>query len=443
MRHCILVAGVWLALLLPQPAHGADAPAPDTVLTLREAIDLALSQHPSLRVRLAEVEAAQQRVWQQAAGYLPSGGYTYAYSRQRRPISAAVGGVNVGGDQGPQRRPSAQLFHFHSTNVSLSQVLFDFGRTLDAIRAAQASVEASQADLETTKQTVILRTKQAYYSVLSSQRLLQVAEETVQRNEKHVEEAQARFAIGVAPRFDVTQAQVQLSNAMLDRVSARNNVALAWETLRTALGVAGPFHATLVDTLAWEPLAVGDEELLELAYAQRPELRGLHARERAAARNVSALQKRYLPAVTGNAQYSWTGRDYPLQEGWSWSVTLTLPLFDDILTAARVAEARATLRGLQAQQEELRQQVALEVRQNLLRLREAEERIRVSEQTLIQAQENLALAEGRYSAGVGNIIELTDAQVLLTSARAQTVQALYAYKTAVAELERAVGQQFE
>lgn len=441
MRHLILVAGVLLAVLPVNTAKGDPATGP--VLTLREAIDLALTQHPSLRVRQAEVEAARQRVWQQAAGYLPSGGYTYVYSRQQRPISAAVGGVNVGGDQGQQRRPSAQLYNFHSTNVGLSQVLFDFGRTLDAIRAAQATVEASQADLETTKQAVIFNTKQAYYSVLSSQRLLQVAEETVQQNQKHVEEAQARFEVGLAPRFDVTQAQVQLSNAMLDRVAARNNVALARETLRTALGITGPFDYTLVDTLTREPVVFDDEALLNQAYANRPELRSLRAQEQAATRNVSALQKRYLPSVTGNAQYNWTGRDYPLQEGWSWNVTLTFPLFDDILTAARVGEAQANLRGVQAQQEDLRQQVALEVRQSLLNLREAEERIRVSEQTLVQAQENLTLAEGRYGAGVGNIIELTDAQVLLTSARANTVQALYTYKTVVAELEKAVGQQFE
>ncbi|MEW6297698.1 MAG: TolC family protein [Thermodesulfobacteriota bacterium] len=441
MRHLILIAGVWLAVVPAKTAQGELPTGP--VLALHEAIEIALSQHPSLRVRQAEVEAARQRVWQQAAGYLPGGGYTYVYSRQQRPVSAAVGGVNVGDGQEQQRRPAAQLFNFHSTNVGLSQVLFDFGRTLDAIRSAQASVEASRADLETTKQTVIFNTKRAYYSALSSQRLLQVAEETVRQNQKHVEEARARFEVGLAPRFDVTQAQVQLSNAILDRVSARNNVALARETLRTAMGVTGPFGYTLVDTLTREPLVFDDEALLSRAYANRPELRGLRARERAAARDVSALRKRYLPSVTGNAQYNWTGREYPLQEGWSWSVTLTFPLFDDILTAARVGEARASLRGVQAQQEDLRQQVALEVRQGLLNVQEAEESIRVSEQVLVQAQENLALAEGRYSAGVGNIIELTDAQVLLTSARANTVQALYAYKTAVAELERAVGQQFE
>jgi outer membrane protein len=124
-------------------------------------------------------------------------------------------------------------------------------------------------------------------------------------------------------------------------------------------------------------------------------------------------------------------------------VTLTFPLFDDILTTAQLGEARADVRRVEAQGENLRQQVALEVRQSLLNVREAEERIHISEQTLVQAQENLDLAEGRYSAGVGNIIELTDAQVSLTSARAKNVQALYSYKTALAELEKAIGQRLD
>lgn len=437
MQRVVFIVCLLFALLLRKEGQGA--PSQDTTLTLQEAVDTALAQHPTLRVGQATIEAAQQRVQQQIAGYLPRGGYTYNYTRKQQAITAAVGGVQAG----QQQRATSQLFNFNSTNFSMSQLLFDFGRTLDSIRSAIASVEASTADLETTRQTVILNTRQAYYSVLASQRLLQVADETVQQNQKHLEEAQARFDVGLAPRFDVTQAQVQLSNAQLNQVTARNNVALARETLRTAMGVTGPFLFTLVDTLERGTLTLNDASLLTQAYANRPELRSIQAQQRATAEQVSALQKQYLPSVAGNAQYNWTGRQYPLQQGWLWGVTLTFPLFDDFLTVGQVGEAQANLRGLQAQEDNLRQQIALEVRQSLLNLRQAEESIRVSEQTVVQAQENLAIAEGRYAAGVGNIIELTDAQVSLTSAQANNIQALATYKTTVAQLEKAVNQRLE
>jgi outer membrane protein TolC len=440
MRHAVLFGSLLLCLV--QNARAENAASPSPVLTLPEAVETALTQHPTLRMGQATIEAAQQRVQQQVAGYLPSGGYTYTYARQQRPLSAAVGGAVVGGGT-QQRVNTSQTYNFNSTNFSLSQVLFDFGRTLDSIRSAVAAVEANTADLDTTRQQVAFNTRQAYYTALSSQRLLQVAQETVQQNQKNLEEAQARFEVGLAPRFDVTQAQVQLSNAKLGLVVARHNVSLARETLRTAMGILGPFPFTLVDTLEREDRRFDEDAIVAQAYANRPELRSLHAQEHGASEQVSALQKQYLPSISGTAQYNWTGREYPLQQGWLWGVTLTFPLFDDIETAAQVGEAAAILRNLQAQEDNLRLQITLDVRQSVLSLYEAEERIRVSEQTLVQAQENLALAEGRYTAGVGNIIELTDAQTSLTSARASNIQALYTYKTALAQVEKAVGQRLE
>ena len=408
-------------------------------LTLQDAVATALAQHPSLRVGEATVAAARYRVRQQEAGYLPRGGYTYSFTHQQRPITAAVGGVQL--DGGQQRTQSiAQVYDFHSTNLSLSQVLFDFGRTLDAIRAASASVEASAADVETTRQTVIFTTKQAYYGLLSSQRLLRVAEETVRQNQTHLEVAQARLEVGVAPRFDVTQAQVQVSNAQLNLVSAQNTVARGRETLRTAMGSTSPFAFTLVDALDRREVTISDEDLVLLAYTHRPELRSLRAQQKAALERASSLRKQYLPSLSGAAQYNWTGRGYPLQEGWNMGLTLSVPLFDDILTTAQVGEAQANLQGLTAQEDDLRQRVAFEVRDGLLELRRADASIRVSQDTEVQARENLALAEGRYQVGVGNIIELTDAQTSLTSARANAIQARYTFQTALAELEKAIGR---
>ena len=413
----------------------------DTPLTLQEAVATALTHHPTIRIGEATIAAAQQRVRQQEAGYLPRGVYTYSFTRQQRPVSAAVGGVQI--DGGQQQRSFSQLFYFHATNVSMSQVLFDFGRTLDAIQSASADMEADAADLETTRHTVVFNAKQAYYGLLSSQHLQRVAEETVRQSHKHLEDAQARFEVGVASRFDVTQARVQVSNAELILVTARNNVALGHETLRTAMGIPEAPDFLLIDTFDRRSLSVNEDDILRQAYASRPELHSVWAQQKAAAERVSELQKYYLPSITGNAQYNWTGREYPLQEGWGVGVVLTVPLFDSILTTAQVGEARANQQRLTAEEENLRQQVRLEVRRSLLELRRADESIRVSEQTEVQARENLVLAEGRYQTGVGNIIEVTDAQTSLTSARANTIQALHNFRIALAQLEKAVGRNLE
>jgi outer membrane protein TolC len=434
MRSATRIVGL---LLLCFYADTISIAGTEKTLTVQEAVTTALTHHPTVRIGATAVEAAQARVRQQIAGYLPRGAYTYVLTRQQRSLTQAVGGIQAG--EGQQRTIS-QVFNFHSTNFSMSQLLFDFGRTLDAIRAASASVNANIADLETTRQTVIINTKQAYYGLLSSQQLLGVAEETLRQNQKHLEDAQARFEVGIAPRFDVTQAQVQVSTAELDLVTARNNVALGQETLRTTMGVTDFTDFVLVDAPEHQPVAINDAEILQQAYRQRSELQSVQAQQQAATQRVSSLQKGLLPSLTGDAQYNWTGRKPPLQDGWILGVTLTVPLFDSILTVAQVSEAQATLQSLEAQEEDLRLQVALDVRRSMLELRRAEQSIRVSEQTVISARENLDLAEGRYTAGVGNIIEVTDAQVSFSSARANSIQAIYSYKTALAQLERALGK---
>ncbi|MGE0822027.1 MAG: TolC family protein [Candidatus Binatia bacterium] len=432
---CFVVCGRF-----PTGVFAQELPLP---LTLREAVATALARHPAIRVGEATVRAAQQRVRQQEAGYLPRGAYTYTLSRQQRPLTAAVGGVQIDGQEQQRVRNFSQLFAFHSTNFSLRQLLFDFGRTLDSIQAAIASVDANVADLDTTRHTVEFNVKQAYYGLLSAQHLLRVAEETIQQNTKHLENAQARFEVGVASRFDVTQAQVQVSTAELDYVTAQNNVDLGRETLREALGMVEPLTSPLVDTLNRQSVTVEAETAVRHAYANRPELQSLHAQQRAATERISSLKKEYLPSISGDAQYTWTGRAYPLQEGWTVGVTLTIPLFDSILTTAQIGEAQADMQGLVAQEEDLRQRIALEVRRSILELRRAEKSIRVSEQSEVQARENLSLAEGRYQVGVGNILEVTDAQTSLTSARANVIQSLYNYKTALAQLERAIGRNLE
>lgn len=199
MRSVTRVVGVMVLCCYADTTSIAET---EKTLTVQEAVATALTHHPTVRIGATAVEAAQARVHQQIAGYLPRGAYTYAVTRQQRPLTSAVGGVQVGGGQ---QRTFSQIFNFHSTNFSMSQLLFDFGRTLDAIHSASASVDASTADLETTRQTVIVNTKQAYYGLLSSQQLLGVAEETVRQNQKHLEDAQARLEVGIAPRFDVTQ----------------------------------------------------------------------------------------------------------------------------------------------------------------------------------------------------------------------------------------------
>src|SRR5206468_6844436 len=178
----------------------------------------------------------------------------------------------------------------YSTGVALSQVLFDFGQNLSLIHAAERSAESVAADAATEHDTVVLNVEQAYFGLLASYRLRDVADETIADNQKHLGLAQGRFGVGLAPKFDVTQAQVQLASAELNQVTARNNVSLGRETLRHALGLGGPLDFDIVDALEQPPIEVDDAEALALAYEHRPELRSIRAQVDAAAQRVAAVE---------------------------------------------------------------------------------------------------------------------------------------------------------
>jgi len=408
-------------------ALAADQPAK----TLKECIAIAIEHHPTLKAAAATVDAGTQRIWQAASGYLPQINADYIATRQGTSVSARTQ-TQVG--------TTTTTYNFYNTGVSFSQRLFDFGKVLDSIRAAQASEQSLQADESTQRESVVLNVKQSYYNLLAARRLLGVADETLRQNQQHLELAQGRFGVGLAPKFDVTSAQVQLATTELNQLTARNNVSVARETLRNALGLTQPMDFDIVDDLGAERIEITDDQALQAAYDRRPELQSIHAQQRADSEQIAALKKDYLPYLTGNGGYNWSGSNYPLQSSWNIGAAVNLSIFNGGLTTAQIGEAEANLSNLKYNEEVLRQNIALEVRQAVLNLQQAEESIRVTEKGLQQARENLDLAEGRYQTGVGNIIELTDAQASLTSAEANHVQALYNYQTTIASVEKATAQ---
>jgi len=429
-----VVAGPAAEKAPPQPgevvgeAVAEGAPAAQARKTLAECVAIAERIHPSLRAAAASVQAGAQRVSQATAGYLPQLQASYAANRRSTTLSARTGVPGSGG---------GSTFNFFSTGVSLTQVLFDFGQNLHTIRAAQASEASLEADARTQLQQIVFGVKQAYFNLLAARRLRDVARDTVAQNKRHLDDAKGRREVGLATKFDVTRSQVELANSQLDLLTAENSVAVAVETLRNALGLAGPLDFDIVDTLDFHEVRVSEQQALESAYTLRPELQSLRAGQQSLREQIAALEKDYLPNVTGNAVYDWSGTGRPTDESWNVGASVNLSIFNGGLTTAQLREARAKLSNLEFNEEAERQNVALEVRQAVLDLHRSSQAIDASNTALVEARENLELAEGRYRTGVGTIIELTDAQAAGASASARHVQALYSYQIALAAVEKA------
>ena len=429
MKKIILLLVV-VGLFLPFRA-AAEAPIKKgETLELERCIEIALKKHPGIRAAANTLKAGESRVGQAKSGYYPQVSGTASYSRTD-PTSTTSGRLST---------TAGSAYDSYGSSVALSQNLFDFGKTSTQVKIQTLNLDASRSDFDTTNAQVVFGVKQAYYGLLLTKRTRDVAREVVGQYEQHLVQAKGFFEVGLKPKFDVTKAEVDFSNAKLNLLKADNALRLAQVTLNNAMGLPEAPDYEIQDSLAFQRVEVDLDQSMKKAYDRRPDLQSILAKEKSLDETITLQKKGYTPYVTGNAGYGWGGDSFPLDPGWSIGATLNIPLFSGFSTKYQVDEARANLDVLKANEETLRQGIFLEVKQAWLNLQEAADRIVTAEVIVRQAAENLELANGRYAAGVGSPIEVTDALVAQSNAKTTFIAALYDYKMARATMEKATGE---
>lgn len=429
----VLAAGIAPAYAETQDTQDL-AIRPGELLTLERSIALALKVNPGIRSAQGAVAVSEARKGQAQAGYYPQVDATAGYARIQ------PGGIQTGsGTIGGSGRGTSHSFEQYSTGVTARQTIFDFGKTGTQVDIQKRNIEASRSDLGSTEDQIILNVKQAYYELVRAKRNLVVAHDTVRQFQQHLEQAKAFFEVGTRPKFDVTKAEVDLSSAKLGLINAENAVRLGVASLNNAMGIPDAPEYRIDDSLRFEKSPIGFDDAIKKAYENKPELKAIASRRTAAELSIALAKKGYYPVFTGNASWQWSGERFAIGDSWSAGVGMSFPIFSGFSTKYEVDEARANLNILTANELSLKQSVRLEVQQAYLNMIEAEERISVAEITVRQATENHEIASGRYAAGVGSPIEVTDAEVALASAKLVHIRALFDYRISVASLEKAMG----
>jgi len=428
MKKMMLLPILLLFILTP-PAGAQELIGKGETLELARCIEIALKKHPGIQAAAYTLQAGESRVGQAKAGYYPHLSGSASYSRTDQTTTA--GRFSTSG---------RSVYDSYGSSVALSQNLFDFGKTATQVKIQNLNLDASRSDFDTTNDQVVFGVKQAYYGLLLTQRNRDVAREVVGQFTQHLGRARGFFEVGLKPKFDVTKAEVDLSNAKLNLLKAENALRLARVTLNNAMGLPDAPDYEIRDSLAFQRVEVDLDQVMKKAYDRRPDLQSILAKKKSLDETITLQKKGYTPYVTGNAGYGWSGDSFPLDPGWSIGATLNIPLFSGFSTKYQVDEARANLDVLKANEEALRQGIFLEVKQAWLNLQEAADRIVAAEVIVRQAEENLELANGRYTAGVGSPIEVTDALVAESNAKTGFIAALYDYKMAQATLAKATGE---
>lgn len=423
----------WLLILLcvlfliPAPAAGEETIKSGERLKLDRCIAIALVKHPDILAAAHQIRVGDSRIGQARSGYFPQVNLETNYDRTQAYKS---GVSNLAGSSATD---------FYTGRFTLTQNIYDFGRTSAKVGVANYNRDAYRQDLENVTSLVVLNVKQSYHALLQAEENRRVAEETVAQFQRHLDIAKGFFEVGLKPKFDVTKAEVDLSNARLSLIKAENTFRIARVTLNNAIGMPDAPEYALENDLLFEKREPDYQGALQAAYDKRPDLRSLSLQEAAARQSLDLARASHYPILAGNANYGYGGSDFPLGEGWNVGGSLNIPIFSGFQVENQIAEAKANIDVLSANVESLKQQIRLEVDQAFSNLREAAKRIDTTELTVRQARENLDLAEGRYASGVGSPIEVTDALLALSNARTSYISALADYQNALATLERATG----
>jgi len=447
-NYCRINVVTFLMTLLFLASNGfAEEPsAAADRLTLQEAVEIALSHHPTLMAARGALQVQQALVGEARSNYFPQlnlqGNYTRATANTAPSVQSSQALSQTGQtlNQALTTAPSNTSFNNYAATLNLQQRIFDFGKTVADVESARETMQSSGLSEMDFRQTVAVNVKVAYFGLLQARRLVQVQEETVRQNKEHLDQTRGFFQAGTRTRYDVTTAEVNLTNAQLNLINAQNAETVARVTLANAMGVPDRPIGELEDLLSFQKFEISEDQAIQEALANRPDLLSLTAQRRAADATIRSARRSYFPVLSGIADYTWRGQDYPLVWNWDVGLSLTFPLFSGYLTQSQVAAAESNRIVADANEEVLRQNVILQVHQVFANLKDAGERVQTSEIVVRQAEENLDLANGRFQAGVGTTVEQTDAQVLLTNAKTSQVQALYDYRVAEAQLQKAMGR---
>jgi outer membrane protein len=418
---------------------------PQRILTLPAAERAALQEQPQLRVARAQTAVAQATAEQFRSPLLPQLTGVAQYGHEWgafRSIGSA--GPTVGGGSGiPQSASLSNSFDFYSFGVSASQLIWDFGQTSEKYVAARSTVDAQRYAEQVTRLNILSTVRQAYFTARANKELALVAKETLDNQNKHLVQVQAFVTVGTQPEIALAQQKAAVANAKVALIASQNNYDTAKAQLNQAAGLVG---GTAYDVTDEQEPPIPDEEepletLVEKAFAARPELANLWKQEDAQHATIRSAKGGYGPALTatGGASESAVLPNSP-SPNLNVGVTLTWPLFQGGLTVATVRQAEANLTTITSTRDLTQLQIQLAVNSAQLAVRAAKATIGAADEALTSAREQLRLAEQRYATGVGNIIELYDAQVAYTSAAAQVVQARYNLASARVQLLAALGR---
>jgi outer membrane protein TolC len=379
-----------------------------------------------------DIAAAEYTREIQRSNLLPTLSTSYEYTRDDE-------GRSIGGFS--EASPDTYTFA-----ITATQPIFRGYELINSYRIAGLGVDVAKLNEKLTRLNVIFDTKNAYFTVLKTQKLELVARETVKNLEAQEEVARNFYEVGMTPLNDLLQVQVRVANAKQNLIVAQNNFEISKSQFNIVLRQPVNSPVRLEDIRAYLPLENDIDYYLEQADANRLDIKIADLEIEIALKDVEVAKKDYYPSVTLTGNYFRVGEDPDVDggegifddEGWRIAATASWDIWEWGRRRSGKKEKLSRLSQARHSKQAVQDLAHLEVKEAYLKVIESERNIVTVEKALVQAKENLRINEERYKEQVATSTDVLDAQTLLTVTRTNYVNALYDFEIAKAALQRAI-----
>ncbi|MBF0120196.1 MAG: TolC family protein [Desulfobacterales bacterium] len=402
---------------------------PKKTINIDESIAIALSKNPEIESSKQDIELYKARITQATSAYYPQVSSKFNYSLIHSEMPGVLQDVSTTDNN-------------YNASISALQNLYNFGKTSSTIEKSINDLSSSQNKLIKTTADIILSVKKAYYNVLKAEQLKKVQEESLDLQDKHLEQARAMHKIGLKPKYEVRKGEIDRAQTRLQLIQAGYDVNSAYVSFTKTLG-GQPFDEPYSLAYVPEPSLnmLQKDLIIEEAIKNRPEIADLDAQIKAAKAYIKVVKSTNLPSLNANASYSLQNTDISLKyNSWQVGMTFEVPIFTGFRVKGEIYEANSALAKLNAFIENQKLSIIQDVEQSVILVNKGVEKINASRLNLEGAMDLLQLVEGRYKTGVGNAIEYHDANMQFTTSKSDLVQALYDYLIALSQLDYALGR---
>lgn len=390
-------------------------------LSLQQAVDLALTRNPKIKI----AEKGEEKTKVQLDG---------AKGLQRPSITASSSlGVSDVNDMGVSRS--------NGNRLQLSLPLYTGGKNEMKISKAKDAVTASGLNLGRTKENLVLDTVTAYYNILQTEKVAKVDEETVRNYQAHLANVRDLYAAGSAPKMDLLRSEVELVNAQQTLLKSQNSYEVAVSTLKSIIKMEDGEPLRLSDEAVYSVFSQTVQDCIAYARENRKDLQQARIAVTQAQKDVEIAKSDKRPSVSLAVGNGWDKQLLPDNDNHSLSASVSANwnLFDGNVTESNIKAAQIAVEEAALTLEGETDAVDLAVRESYLNMKEAEKRFHTTQVAVQKAEEDYFIANEKYRAGEGIMLDIIDAQLALSTAKTNYIQAQYDYAMYKAKLENVMG----